>query len=513
MSMTKEEFEKLVSRLEIYAKSHPNEYKFRVGLLAILGHIYIVAVLGILIAAIIGLILLTIYGHYLSSALIKLIFVLMIPVFIILRSLFNVLTMRLPPPNGIELQRSQVPLLFKLVDHLTSTLQCPSFNHIVLVPEFNAAVVQIPRFFLLGQDNYLLVGLPLLHALSVEQFEAVLAHEFGHLSGNHSHFHGWIYRMRHTWGLILERFAQSQQGGVGGLFFRFFNWYIPFFNAYSFVLARANEYEADKCAAQLAGPVSTASALVNVHVLGQLVDNNFWNEIYQKVNEQPEPPVTPFNQLEICLKTDREPEKIQLWLEQALKAKTDCVDTHPCLSDRLKALNFAPEEAAPLLTATPDTAAQELLGEQLTSLTEDLNQQWKTLITFQWRERYTYLQQSRNLLQELEELATTDILSVEQMWERARLTVEIKGPDAAIPVLKSLLSSNAAHANGNYLLGQILISRQNDEGIKYLKVAMNNEPQLVVNSCEIIYYYLQQQGREIEANQFLQEVRKRFRFS
>ena len=70
----------------------------------------------------------------------------------------------------------------------------------IIDDEFNACIVQIPRFGLFGgARNYLVIGLPLMQTLTVEQFAAVLAHEYGHLSGAHGHFSAWIYRLRVTW--------------------------------------------------------------------------------------------------------------------------------------------------------------------------------------------------------------------------------------------------------------------------------------------------------------------------
>jgi Zn-dependent protease with chaperone function len=57
----------------------------------------------------------------------------------------------------------------------------------------NASVVQIPRLGVFGWSrNYLTVGVPLLDAVTPEQFEAVLAHELGHLARAHGRFRTWI---------------------------------------------------------------------------------------------------------------------------------------------------------------------------------------------------------------------------------------------------------------------------------------------------------------------------------
>ena len=142
----------------------------------------------------------------------------------------------------MSLNRKQAAGLFSVVDELTKSLKAPQFNHILLTADLNAAVVQRPRFGFIGwQINYLLLGLPLMQALSPDQFRAVVAHELAHLSGDDSRFSGWIYRVRQAWFELAEKFQSDRQGGF---FFRqFFSWYGPFFKAYSFVLARAQEYE------------------------------------------------------------------------------------------------------------------------------------------------------------------------------------------------------------------------------------------------------------------------------
>ncbi len=222
--MTHEQFDALVEKLERFAHKEPASYRIRVGLLAALGYTYLILILVGLLALVGLLVSIVLLSHQVNAVMIKLGVLLLIPVWVIVRSLW----VSFPPPQGIKLSRQQVPQLFDMVDELTTKLQAPQFHHILLDRNFNAAVVQVPRFGVFGwHQNYLLVGLPLMQALSPEQFRAVVAHELGHLSGNHSRFAGWIYRVRKTWMQIFERFQHSQHGS-SVLFDRFFNWYAPF---------------------------------------------------------------------------------------------------------------------------------------------------------------------------------------------------------------------------------------------------------------------------------------------
>ncbi len=149
--MTREEFNALVQKLETYAQRQPASYKLRVGLLAVLGYAYIFLVLTGLLIAFAIVVLFVVYSGRINGALIKLFVLLLVPIFIVLRSLW----VSIPPPKGLELRRQQVPHLFKLIDELTLALKAPRFHRVLLNSEFNAAVVQVPRLGLFGWQQAL----------------------------------------------------------------------------------------------------------------------------------------------------------------------------------------------------------------------------------------------------------------------------------------------------------------------------------------------------------------------
>ncbi|PZO38045.1 MAG: peptidase [Pseudanabaena frigida] len=505
--MTQEKFDELVRQLEIYSQQHPNIYKLRVAALAAFGYIYIFAAIAFLSLCAVLIALIAIYGHFVNKLTVWLFAIVVVPIFLLLRSLW----VTFPAPTGTSLQRKQVPELFALVQRLTKSLQAPQFHHILLTSEFNAAVVQVPRLGLLGwQKNYLILGLPLMQSLSPEQFQAVLAHEIGHLSGNHSRFAGWIYRVRKTWMQILERFQTEQGAEVVALsFYNFINWYSPLLNAYSFVLARANEYEADRCAADSVGNQHTAEALILVGVKSQYIDNSYWKNIYQQVNTQPEPPTAPFSQLAQSLENEIEPETYRKLLERSLALKTDNSDTHPCLSDRLQALGFDPS-SLPAISFSPVTAGQKFLGNTLPSLTEKFDREWYTNVETSWKERFTYIQSIQTSLQAIEEKAKSEILNLTEAWNRAFWTSEIMGDRAALSLAQNVIAMQADHAGANYLLGKVLLADEDPDGIKHLEIAMEGDADAYIPSCELIYGFLKQQGKNDEAQKYQQKVESHY---
>src|SRR6185436_18953469 len=116
------------------------------------------------------------------------------------------------------------------------------------------------------------LGLPLLEALSPEEALAVVAHEYGHLAGSHSRFAAFIYRLRHSWETI-QALSQQWQGWAARPLQAVVRWYAPYFNAYTFVLARANEYQADAASAELVGAGVATSALKRVNISSSQYDD------------------------------------------------------------------------------------------------------------------------------------------------------------------------------------------------------------------------------------------------
>ena len=501
MAITQEQFDALVGKLEDFSKSNPKNYRLRVALWATLGYAYIFLVLAGLLALIGLVVLFIVYSNRINSYIIKLAILLLVPAWVIVRSLW----VTFPPPQGLKVNRRQVPHLFALVDELTTKLQAPRFHNILLNQQFNAGVVQIPRLGIFGwQQNYLLLGLPLMQSLSVEQLKAVLAHELGHLSGNHSRFAAWIYRMRKTWMQIYERLHQSDREGAAVLFNRFLDWYWPAFNAYSFILARMNEYEADRCAAQLAGAKTAAEALINVEVKSRFLESSFWTDIQKQVEHQVDPPDNVYSSMLTVLHSPIAEEKNKQWLEHALAQKTNNADTHPCLTDRLKSLGYSTAKAKKLCQpATIEiSAAEHLLGTALQQFATQFNREWKEAVSTPWRQRYAYIKETQDELQALEQKSQIQTLTEQEVWTRAYYTLELRGDEAAVPLLQDLLKKYPDHAEANYTLGQILLQKAEKAGIAYIEKAIVKRMDWVIDGCDLVYSFLRQQGQTEEAERY-----------
>ncbi|AVH74002.1 M48 family metallopeptidase [Nostoc sp. 'Lobaria pulmonaria (5183) cyanobiont'] len=505
MAFNQDPFDKLIQKLEAFANKQPHLYKLHVAFLATLGYAYIFLVLAVTLALLAGIIFLMLNAQSVNAFSLKGVLFLLAFALVLLRSLW----VSFPPPTGLPLQPKDVPNLYSLINEISSKLQAPRFHHILLTNDFNAGVVQRPRLGLLGwQQNYLIVGLPLMLALPPEQFRAVLAHELGHLSGNHSRFSGWIYRQRETWYRIIKGLRQGGNEVSSLIFDRFLTWYSPFFNAYSFVLARMDEYEADRCAVELSGEQNAAEALINVEVKARFIERYFWSSIYKQVETEIEPPKMTYMAMQQALSQRLHQEITSSYLMEALTKKTNNADTHPCLTDRLKALGyiFNPQQELAIFAPIEISAAQKLLGNRLEKLIAHFSQAWREEIATPWRQKYADFQQSIATLKDLNQKAKTQQLTLDEATQRAFLIFKFDGEEAVIPLLQEIIHRDAHHASANYLLGQILLNKQDTTGIEYIEKAMDKDSSIVIEGCQIICYFLHQQGKINEVKSYQKRV-------
>jgi len=506
--MKHERYVALIARLEEYADNHPGCYRVRVAGLALIGYFYI---LTIAIGALSLVILLTISmiaSGKLSWLAIKLCAIALPLALIALRSIW----ISLPTPQGRNLEPREVPLLSGLLEELAAKFESPTVDHIVLTEDFNAAIVQIPRFgFLGGGHNYLLLGLPLLHALTPTEFRAVLAHEFGHLSKAHGRFSAWIYRFRQTCHQLLVDLNQEKRHGAF-IFNRFIEWYAPYFDAYSFVLARNQEYEADRCATEVVGKEMLASTLIKVELKHRMLEEEFFPEIYERVCEQPEPPAATYDEMYARLGGVLNTINAEHWLAEAIMKKSEFEDTHPTLIERLKAVGY---EVSPnsgglnhIINSVNSICDKTLVAnlnliEFAEQHTKTLNQIWKEGLTQSWRERYMKIRQAREKIREFKERTRqSQILSIEELWKMVEFVTEVDGIEAALPYARKILEKNPDHAGANFACGQALLLHEDEAGISHLDRAMELDPQSIIPSCEAVFTYLMEHGLEAEADAY-----------
>jgi len=492
--MLEAHFNELVEDLEISAADNQRGYRIKVALLAGLGYAYVFAAVALLVAISYVLVREARYTHHFSLV------AWAIPLLLLAVMAVRSLWVALPAPEGMTLTREQAPQLFALLARIRAKAKGPAIDAVLLDDEFNACIMQVPRFGLFGGSrNYLVIGLPLMQALTLEQFAAVLSHEYGHLSGAHGHFSAWIYRLRMTWSRILDAIQERPMRGAR-LFTSFFRWYVPYFNAYTFVLARADEYEADRAAAEVAGAQNAADALVAVELGQRFMSERFWPTFLSAADRLPRPAALPYAQLPLSLDVGFDENDAKAWLKAALAEKTGIADTHPSLKDRLAALDQQPR----LPPKRTTSAAKSLLGPHLALAVRELDKEWAKATLRAWGDRHEESQKLKARAAEISVKAKSGAaLNANEWLTFGEACRRFAAKDKAEGYFRKAIEVSPDHAEAHMALAEMLLERRDAGALAHLDQAIaTGDADTAWDAKLMAARFLRQAGRTQEAQRY-----------
>jgi Zn-dependent protease with chaperone function len=503
--MTDEQFDQFVTRIQQRYGTRPFWLRLRVLGLVVLGYAGFLAGLLLVLLVSAALVFAAIAAGTAPG-----IFLMAIVAIILALGIWHTLFFLWVPlesTKGREVTAEEVPILFHLLQELQDDFETAPFHRVQITPDFNAGVQMVPRWGVFGFNRTILaIGLPLMQSVSPEQFAAVLAHEFAHTSSRHDRFGMWIYRLRLTWSRV---FTEIQTAGHNSAMKRlrgpvmwFVNWFWPRFNAYAFVLSRANEYQADQLSAEWGGVETTAEALWRIECFGRRLNDDFWNELVQIARSQEAVPDDVMARMKAFFEEPPKPDDAARWVEQSIRCLTGTADTHPSLSDRVEAIGYRVVDFARAGFPQPGSpTAEVLLGTARERIEHDVNAQWQDENRLKWQNVFHHARrvEKQRVSQEATDSTT---LSVEQLWEQARSIGQLQGTAAAEPLLRQLLQKQPLHGPAALILGSHLLERGNREGEQFLRALLQDgEHEMIPNACEVLSAHFQQNGQSESARE------------
>jgi heat shock protein HtpX len=243
---------------------------------------------------------------------------------------------------GPELLPAEQPRLFKELIPLSESVGEPMPSEVYLASDLNAWVAEVRGDVGFSSKRVMGIGLPLLQVLTVSEFKAVLAHEFGHYHGGDTRLGPWIYKTRMAIGRTIQSLTEQSRGHD---FMRLLRWpflsYAKMFLRITHAISRAQELSADHLAAATVGAEALAKGLRSIHYASAASDYFLNQEVLPVVRSGFFPPlVQGFSALlrnESIVKTMEENLRNQL-----ASSRSDPYDTHPPLAQRLAALAHMP---------------------------------------------------------------------------------------------------------------------------------------------------------------------------
>ena len=492
--LPEDEISRLVREAEEHAKRDYAGYRRGVLWFAVLGYLYIVFVPLVLLLLMAGLVLLIYVSRHLYGIELQAMLGLAIALFAYLRALW----VPFPPPTGVKLERGDYPELFNLVDELCHKLNI-KVDYVMADDQFNAMVVQRPRLGLFGwYENYVVLGLPLMQALPPAHFRSVLAHEMGHVSGNHGKSSSFIYNQRVRLVQLLIAMHQHSQIALVMLA-RFYDWYYPRFSSSSLVIAREHEKQADRQSAEVTNGETSGEALILTSIKGAAYEK-YWTSIVDKIRQVETPPDLIY--FDIGEKLAAAPEDRKKGIEiidDALKQVTNDEDTHPALSDRLRIVGFPEQrivaealfDTLPLANEKGGSAAEIYFGRKLPSLIQHFSDEWKKTSETAWKTTHRQLVEEEAQLLELTKKAETEELSVPDMVKMATLVGSRDGMEKALPYFEKVLEKDPNEGQTRYAIGSHYLETKDERGAEILLTLAKEKSQYGLVACSLLQEHYQ----------------------
>lgn len=290
---------------------------------------------------------------------------------------------RVPEPDGVPLERDSVESLFRAIDRVAGHVGGVRIDRIHITGDMNAAIMQRPRWGLVGpMQTFLQLGLPLVHSVSSRQLHAILAHECGHLVLQRKGFQAWGYHMR-SWAFrVMEQIVDG----------------LPFlpralhrqFNAFTVTaarLSRLEEFEADWAAARIVGAPLVAQTLVEVSLRERFLSDDFMCRVMAQCGSMRAPAIRPYREMGADMAAGfRWPEADdgQLGVRSLTGSGVAEPGLHPPLSSRLAALGVRRVRAS----RHAGSAAEEHLAHILPQLASTFDRAWWRGVKLFWRTHY-----------------------------------------------------------------------------------------------------------------------------
>ena len=464
------EFEKLV----LLSKNNPEKMRKKIKILCKYEKLYIGVLTVTVISTAIGMTMIT-YKHenmHLGIVVIALIGTLCI----VLKTMY----IKLAYQNEVTINRQEHPALFEVIDNAVELTNSPQLDEICIVEGSNAGVAFIPDGFGFNGKHVLEIGIQTLKILNEQELKSIIIHELAHIYNNDTNTTNKISRCLTRWSTIIDKVKEKDSIIYDILLLPFAKIYIEKLETYKNAIAQPKEIAADKEAALYTSVEVYAKASAKLEII-DLFKTNPYCKVELRVQEEP-----PKNYLNIMFDDFNNEiiERKSQWLNQIKKPISSIYDTHPSFSERINALgidNFNYE--------IEFENQNENYKNEIDNLIDIKNKQWYESWCDEWDE---FTKEYKLQLEIIKNYKETD--DIEKNIEYGFALEETREYDKAMGVYKNILSKDENCAIAMYRIGQILLIKNDNNGIELIKKAADLDSDFIISAMDTIIEYSMDNG-------------------
>ncbi len=390
--------------------------------------------------------------------------------FAVLRGIFFINRSSGAHDAGVPIDEHSQPELVGLVRSVAQEMQTDPPARLFLVPDVNAGVRETGTSFGLRRgERVMVIGVPYIDVLTVDQLRAIIAHELGHYAGGDTRLSALTYRAGASIGRTIANVGDDTLLG------RVFDAYGRRYLRISQRVRRQQELNADASAVRLAGRESHVTSLRRAMVTAYAFDH-FLRLYLAPLWQRGCDTENAFEGFRALLADPKRQQELASVEEAIHGDETDPYDSHPSLAERLAHAERLPEgptaghDARPardLLVDADDVERQvgAVLTRQLTGVLMDRHVRWDASAAGEYavdleEDAEVLLRAAANVAEDPDAASLAAAIVLIEEGEAAALATTITGPlrdatpEEQAELHRRVLTHHLGSAIGCYLVAE-----------------------------------------------------------
>ena len=454
----------------------PDAFTRKLNRLCRLGNIYVFLLLALILLSIGGNFIIHVYTNIKPGVYFGLYAGGMLVMACVLIESFYV---KIDPPDMPTVSRKESPLLFELIDEASAGTSSRRMDMIYLSLDAGCSVTRIPVGF--KSRDSMCVGIYLFGILTMDELRSVFSHEFAHISNKDTIIGEKATKNLTRWENIST--AIERKGFIPKtLLGTFAQYYTTRLSLHLSAISKQKEYLADKTAAEHVSPEIFAATQAKLEIMNLFISETIGPNSLE-IRDSETPPENHFNLLFSAFYRNYDKKKTD-WLLQIKKRMSTKYDSHPTFTDRLRAVGI--EDFITELSFEHDNSDYQ---NEVDEIIAKMNSFWAAIMADVWgivREGYL------KSLEAIDSFIETD--DEDKLLEYGMALENTGDEDSAVIVYDKVLKSNPENAGALFRKGQILLTRNNEEGLDLIISAVDLDNDFIENGLSLIGNYLVANG-------------------
>ncbi len=382
------------------------------------------------------------------------------------------------PIEGYEITAKSSPEIIKTIEEARVKTNSPTLDKIIVGDGANCGVTKNPLGFGSKSENALFIGLYFLMLLTPEELESIYIHEFAHIYRKDTHISNKINRIITRWSNVLAN-LQNRGFIANTLLKGFAENYITKMQFYFAADSKSKEVSADKEAAKFSSKEIYAKATMKI----ELIEYYFNLPAEKSSFDLRTFDTAPTNAHDLLI--DSFLKQLELnkddWKTQILKRISNKADTHPSYKERMAEIGVDSFDFEV-------SFAKSNLPE-IRKIVDDLNAEWHKNMAASWEDYTTDYKKSQELIRGFEISEDND-----KNAEYAMALEELAKTEEALKIYENILEKNSQYAPALFRSGMIYLNREDEKGLEFVKLAMEQDNDFIDAGLQIIAAFLDRNG-------------------